>query len=104
MDATIMSAGDIDRIMARLQTIGDGVAALRADSDTHRAQLAELFTRLDSVKSSGCSIHPDVCRRVSNLEDRPAKTIGLIATISAIASATGAGIMWVVSCVHKGNQ
>ncbi|MBO7687122.1 MAG: hypothetical protein J6V72_12095 [Kiritimatiellae bacterium] len=71
----------------------------------------EIFKRLSRIEQDVAVIKerttflPDHERRIRDLEDKEARRGGIIAAITTIGSAVGAGLMWIIQClVGKGGN
>lgn len=88
-----MTTEDIQRVLGRLETGIDNLAARQAEyCREHNDKIELIFEKLEAIASNGCATGKRNAEAIKELRDRPGNLIGLGAAIASILAFIGTAL------------
>lgn len=79
-----MSENDVSRILERLEGIVQRLATIEANQQSAKEVASDTSSKLDVLRTGGCTMGRDHDRRLGQLEARPERMIAIGALIVAV--------------------
>ena len=94
-------ADDLNRILGKLEAgIVNLTEQTKQNRDERRADIKEIFAKLDNIAANGCATGKRNAEAIKELQQRPTRLISIGAAIMAIASAIGSFLLWALGRGH----